>query len=745
MRRNIGAVEAASMLLAGIFIGSKFHVSLLLCCLLFGAGLAGGIFFYLRGKEFVLDQLPVKLSRLFFCLAIFSFGMGRTALSFTEQPADRAERFAGQYVKGLKGFITAPPVTTASRTTLRVQLEKEQPDPVYPDEGKLLLVFFQDPKIDFRYGDRLSIDGTPVLPTDTGGGFSFRSYLEREGIIFQINNPDVKIRSGFSGSRIRAVIFRLRQNLVNRVCQLFPKPESALMAGILLGDESGITADVSRDFQKTGTAHIIAISGANFTLLLWVLLTIVRRIIPRWWSPLLVLPFIYVYTILVGGNSAVVRAAVMCALSIFGSVIGRTGYGVNNLALTAAAMCLWKPATMFDLGFQLSAMATLGILLFSGPLCNWARGILSRIFPKMSEDALTSAVNLLNDLCLMSVSAQVFTVWICAQAFGRISLISLPANFLIAPFQSMIMLGGFASLLLSYLFYPLGAAAAWLVWTAPALTIRIVKICAAVKWGSIYSDISSFQAWLICGIILAAWFGRSSIAGSIRKRRYQPYAAALLLFAAVMIWVNTADRLIHRTEIGFHQTSSAMTLRILSPEGRLFIIGDGLTNYAAQDALAKQFIPLRRVPEAACIDIPEYWMRREFLGSGAADDLPVFYLNGESRRSGAEIPEKLSTGTVFSFNDLELQIAGGFLGRRAWLVESGGIRLLFPNGVPPERIFVRNGIDPEKISLLILGKRDDPVRWNTYRTEHAEQLPVFDRTDSIDTSFYLSENGLSYR
>jgi hypothetical protein len=363
----------------------------------------------------------------------------------------------------------------------------------------------------------------------------------------------------------------------------------------------------------------------------------------------------------------------------------------------------------------------------------------------MSEDALTSAVNLLNDLCLMSVSAQVFTVWICAQAFGRISLISLPANFLIAPFQSMIMLGGFASLLLSYLFYPLGAAAAWLVWTAPALTIRIVKICAAVKWGSIYSDISSFQAWLICGIILAAWFGRSSIAGSIRKRRYQPYAAALLLFAAVMIWVNAADRLIHRTEIAFHQTSSAMTLRILSPEGRLFIIGDGLTNYAAQDALAKQFIPLKRVPEAACIDIPEYWMRREFLGSGAADDLPVFYLNGESRRSGAEIPEKLSTGTVFSFNDLELQIAAGFLGRRAWLVESGRTRLLFPNGIPPERIFVRNGIDPEKISLLILGKRDDPVRWNTYRTEHAEQLPVFDRTDSIDTSFYLSENGLSYR
>lgn len=745
MRRNIGAVEAASMLLAGIFVGSKFHISLLLCCLLFGAGLTGGLFFYLRGKEYVLDQIPVKLSRLFFCLAIFSVGMGRSALSFTDSPAGAAENFSGQYLQGLNGFITTPPVTTASRTTLRVQLEKEQPVSGYPDEGKLLLVFFQDPKLDFHYGDRLSIDGKLVLPPDTGGGFSFRSYLEREGISCQINNPDVKILSGFSGSRIHAGIYQLRRALVNRIYQLFPKPESALMAGILLGDESKITSDISRDFQKTGTAHIIAISGANFTLLLWILLSIVRRIVPRWWSPLLVLPFVYFYTVLVGGNAAVVRAAIMCALSIFGSVVGRTGNGINNLALTAAVMCLWKPAMMFDLGFQLSAMATLGILLFSEPLCNLTREILSKIFPKMSEDALTSVVDLLNDLCLMSVSAQVFTVWISEQAFGRISLISLPANFLIAPFQSMIMLGGFAALLLSYLFYPLGAAAAWLVWAAPALTIRIVRSCAAVKWGSIYSDLSPFQAWTICGIILVLWFGRSSIAGSIRRRKYQPYAVLLLLFAAVMIWVNAADRLDHRTEIKFHQTTSAMTLKILSPEDRLFVIGDNLTNYAAQDLLEKQFMPVKRVPEAACVDIPEDWMRREFLESGTADELTVFYLNGESRRSDTDLPQKLSAGTVFSYGDLDLQIAGSFLGKRAWLVDSTGIRLLFPNGIPPERIFVRNGIEPGSITLSILGKRDDAERWKTYQAEHALQLPIFDRTDFFDTNFYLSGKGLSFR
>lgn len=326
------------MLLAGIFIGLKFHPPFLLCCLLFAAGLAGGILFYLRGKDYVLDQPPKRLSRLFICLALFAAGMGRTAFQNPARPDGAVERFAGQRIDGLTGYITAPPVMTASRTTLRVQLDKIQADPCFPNEGKLLLVFFQDPQTDFHYGDRVSFSGTISLPADTGGGFSYREWLLRDGITCLINNPQVKMLPGFSGSHLRAGIYSLRTKLLSQVYRLFPKPESALMAGILLGDESKITSDVDRAFQKTGTSHVIAISGSNFTLLLWLLISLIRRLVPHWWAPLLIMPFIPFYTILVGGNSAVVRAAVMCALSVFGSVLGRTGYGINNLALTAAVM-----------------------------------------------------------------------------------------------------------------------------------------------------------------------------------------------------------------------------------------------------------------------------------------------------------------------------------------------------------------------------------------------------------------------
>ena len=74
-----------------------------------------------------------------------------------------------------------------------------------------------------------------------------------------INNPAAELLPGFGGDPLLSRIYRLREVLLERLYQLFPKPENALMAGILLGDESKITSDIDHAFQKTGTAHIIAI------------------------------------------------------------------------------------------------------------------------------------------------------------------------------------------------------------------------------------------------------------------------------------------------------------------------------------------------------------------------------------------------------------------------------------------------------------------------------------------------------
>ena len=745
MDHSIGPVQAALMLLAGIFTGLNLHLSPWIAAALFAAGLAGGVFFYRQGKDFVLDQLPKKLARIFFSLALFAAGMGRASFTGHHASPGSVDHFIGQRISGIIGYITSPPVVSNARTTLRVRLDSRQEAGSVPNEGKLLLIFYHDPGIEFHYGDRLSISGEVKAPPDSVGNFSYRTYLERNGIRAMINNPAVKRLDGFSGNPLFAGIYRLRSFLVNRIYELFPSPEGPLMAGILLGDESKITSAMERDFQETGTAHIIAISGANFTLLTLVLLSMLQRLVPHWWAPLLMIPFIAFYTILVGGNSAVVRAAIMCVFTILGSVRGRTGNGVNNLALTAAIMCLWNPNMIYDLGFQLSATAALGILLFSDPLCDLMKRILGKVFPKMSEASLTGSVGILNDLCLMSVCAQVFTLWIIAQAYGRISLISLPANFLIAPFQPMIMLGGFLTLLLSCLFYPLGLAAAWVVWAAPALTIRIVQSCAGISWGKVYFDLSAVQAWLIIALIIALWSGRNMIAGSIQQRNFRPYAALVLLFLAVMVWTNAADRLDRRTEIEFRSTSSSLKLRIRSRENRDLIIADNLTNYGAQDLLKKQVLPIPRKTEAAWLEIPENWMVREFTASGAAEGLSLLSLNGMMRKGAGEDAERMTDGSVYILDDVILHFITGYLGKRCWLVESGGLRLLFPNGVPPKRIFTPGQSGGGDISLAVLGKRDSKEIWEEYLAENVNRSALQLFTAPEDITLIIRDGQLSYR
>ena len=361
MSKGIGAVQAASMLLIGIFIGQKFKPSLLLCLILFSISMAGGIFFFMRGRKYKLDQPPKKISRLLFCISLLAFGMVRTAIVSREHPAGSIENFTQEERVTFNGTVIAPPTVTASSTTLRVKVDRGQDPEEGPTAGKLLLVFYYQPKTLFQYGDRLQISGKVILPPDTGTGFSYRTYLERDGITAIINNPHTEILPGSGGKPLLSGIYQLRSILLERIYRLFDQ-------------------------------------------------TVLRKLIHQWWAPLFMLPFILFYTILVGGNAAVVRAAIMCSLSIIGMTIGRTGNGINTLALTAAVMALVKPGILFDLGFQLSVTATAGILFFSEPICNAVRWMIAKIFPKMSENTLSGTVDVLKDLCILSISAQIFTM-----------------------------------------------------------------------------------------------------------------------------------------------------------------------------------------------------------------------------------------------------------------------------------------------------------------------------------------------
>ncbi len=154
----------------------------------------------------------------------------------------------------------------------------------------------------------------------------------------------------------------------------------------MLGDEAGIPDSVQQAFKDTGTSQIIAISGFNITIIAGLLSTFFGRLLGRrrrYLAAGLSAVMIGFYTVLVGADAAVVRAALMGGLSLYARQLGSPQDGLNCLALVAAVMALINPNVLWDGGFQLSFMATLGLVLYAepfsqafiraGPPANWPK------------------------------------------------------------------------------------------------------------------------------------------------------------------------------------------------------------------------------------------------------------------------------------------------------------------------------------------------------------------------------------
>ena len=152
------------------------------------------------------------------------------------------------------------------------------------------------------------------------------------------------------------------------------------MAGILLGRDQGLSPQLEEAFQRTGTTHIIAISGFNIAILAGLFTGIATRLLGRKWGAITALLGIGGYTILVGADAAVVRAAIMGAAGVLGGMFGRRQNGLNSLGMAALLMMLLNPNMPWDVGFQLSVAATLGLVLYAQPIEEWFLGVMkSRI------------------------------------------------------------------------------------------------------------------------------------------------------------------------------------------------------------------------------------------------------------------------------------------------------------------------------------------------------------------------------
>lgn len=616
----------------------------------------------------------------------------------------------------ITGVVIDTPQTSEHSTSLTLRgetiqlLPEEAIAPELQIRGKVLITLRGTQPL--AYGDRLRVVCAPQTPQPVDD-FNYPRWLAARQIYSQCSYASATLIDRNNGSFFMRAILSARQQAQAFITRALPPDEGALLSGILLGLENEISPSVEQAFQRSGTSHIIAISGANFTLLIGFIFLIFLRRLPRNLTLPAAVLLVAIYALFTGGNPAILRAAFMVIMALAARFIGRRSQGLNSLGFSAAALCAVNPLLLWDLSFQLSALATMGLVLFSRPLTQRFYTLAAKKLPEQHALTLT---RLAGEYLLMSLAAQVFTLPLIVYHFHNLSLSSLLANLLILPVQPLIMALGALAVLFGLLIPPLGAAAAWLAWVPLAYTLRMVEWTASFPWSSL--NIQQFSpVWLggyLCltaGIpLLAGWFP------ALRGRIKQTTFLLLGSLAVIILW----SAALHQPDDYFHLTIPDLpgneSILITLPDSSAVLIGraermDDLES-ALRQPLSGYHLRAVVIPQSrpSALDSLEEIIQRHapdyFLYSPQQPIINIQSLQQKSLPAQTEFQalspgQRIVIGEPFTLTVLAINAQSAAL-----LLEYGSLRLLLPGGVSYAELQQTAPAALPGVTALILAEND---------------------------------------
>lgn len=238
--------------------------------------------------------------------------------------------------------------------------------------GKVKVAVFGD-AAGLNYGDRILLKGLMSRPRRAGnpGEFDYSRYLERNGIfsVFSAKAEDVVILQNDIGNPVVHAAYEARDKIRKVITLYLPRESASFLVAILLGLRQDMGDELNDVFMKTGTVHLLAISGLNVGLLVFLVMLIFRIArIPKKVNILLTICLLVFYAILTNGTPSVIRATIMSIALLFGLLIGRETSLWNSLGLAAIIILGFDPNAFFDAGFQLSFLSLISILYLTPKL-----------------------------------------------------------------------------------------------------------------------------------------------------------------------------------------------------------------------------------------------------------------------------------------------------------------------------------------------------------------------------------------
>lgn len=484
------ALSAASIILAIIFVKKNraSHIFLYLSLLFFGAA-------YYQNFEILPNN---HISRL-------SSEEGRKASikgSIVDDPLIKKAFYNKEKISFtiqshlLIGALSMQAVTGLVKVDL------------YTDEkGKLL-----------QFGDEIIMEGTLSTPEGlrNPGLFDYSKYLKIKNIYaaFIVNGAgSVQIIKRGPSNTLQGRAYLLRHRIRELITKYVDKPYSGFLKAVLIGDRSALESFITDDFVKTGTVHVLAISGLHIGLVAAIFLFFFKILrIPKRYNLAITAIALIFYSFAAGSNPPVIRAAIIFVIFVLGYLIRRESDVLNSLSIAAFLILLSNPKELFDPSFQLSFASVSSIILFA---------------PKI-EERLKFKPAYLSKSISVSIAATVGVLPIVAKYFNIISPIAIIANLIVIPALFVIISASFIFLFLNFL----GAAflssfLGGLLSSLVHITFYINHLFSKAPFSYLRASAPSFLFLIFYYLVLFALF-------FMRRKKY--LLVWMLLAANIVVW-----------------------------------------------------------------------------------------------------------------------------------------------------------------------------------------------------------------
>ncbi|MFN3188309.1 MAG: ComEC/Rec2 family competence protein [Candidatus Paceibacteria bacterium] len=381
---------------------------------------------------------------------------------------------------------------------------------------------------EISYGDVVIVKGRLEIPesfvTDFNRTFLYSEYLKAKGVQFRISFAQVEVLESGEGNIVIASLLSFKKAFVAKLGTVLSEPQSGLGVGLLLGVKRALGEELEEAFRKTGIIHIVVLSGYNVMLVVAFVLFILGTFLPFVARALFGIVAIVLFALLVGLSPTVVRASIMAVLVLLAPLLGRQYNLMRALVVAGCGMILINPyILLYDVGFQLSFLATLGLIL---------------VAPQF-ELLLMRAPNTLKvrEFFIATLATQVAVSPLLLYQIGELSLIALVVNVLVLPMVGVAMLLTFITGLMAFVSLPLASIAAVPTHFSLLYIIECARFFAGVPYATVTSPpFPLFLMVTLYGVMGVSWYLVTQRRGEYKESKYDYQVRTNMIVNPIKAW-----------------------------------------------------------------------------------------------------------------------------------------------------------------------------------------------------------------